>query len=294
MESDFKEYPKTLAPDDFWGQIKRSVNGQPVSEEQIQLIVATIKDALAFQPGDRLLDLACGNGALSRYFFDDCAEVYGVDYSEVLIEVAKRYFEQLPLRRFDLADVGEYIVAETDPARFTKVLCYGSFPYFPEATARLVLTRLCRDYSQVERVFITAQQLGLPVKLHAEQLSSLHGSSLAARYQALSADHLEFMTEDDAIAMAAAGTVAVLLPGAFYFLRETQLPPIELLRQYGVPTGYQSRVEITLDDVPVSDAQLAQQTAPKPQWCHQAGNEQHHRHGVQHPEIDIAAGEHEP
>ena len=154
MESDFKEYPKTLAPDDFWGQIKRSVNGQPVSEEQIQLIVATIKDALAFQPGDRLLDLACGNGALSRYFFDDCAEVYGVDYSEVLIEVAKCYFEQLPLRRFDLADVGEYIVAESDPARFTKVLCYGSFPYFPEATARLVLTRLCRDYSQVERVFI--------------------------------------------------------------------------------------------------------------------------------------------
>ena len=87
---------------------------------------------------------------------------------------------------------------------------------------------------QVERVFKAARQLGLPVKLHAEQLSSLHGSSLAARYQALSADHLEFMTEDDAIAMAASGTVAVLLPGAFYFLRETQLPPMEALRKHGV------------------------------------------------------------
>ncbi|KAF1008693.1 MAG: Imidazolonepropionase [Pseudomonas fluorescens] len=87
---------------------------------------------------------------------------------------------------------------------------------------------------QVERVFIAAQKLGLPVKLHAEQLSSLHGSSLAARYQALSADHLEFMTEEDAIAMAASGTVAVLLPGAFYFLRETQLPPMEALRRHGV------------------------------------------------------------
>ena len=87
---------------------------------------------------------------------------------------------------------------------------------------------------QVERVFKVAQQLGLPVKLHAEQLSSLHGSSLAARYQALSADHLEFMTEEDAIAMAASGTVAVLLPGAFYFLRETQLPPMEALRKHGV------------------------------------------------------------
>ncbi|WP_395609539.1 imidazolonepropionase [Pseudomonas sp. B22129] len=87
---------------------------------------------------------------------------------------------------------------------------------------------------QVERVFKVARQLSLPVKLHAEQLSSLHGASLAARYHALSADHLEFMTEDDAIAMAASGTVAVLLPGAFYFLRETQLPPMEALRKHGV------------------------------------------------------------
>ncbi len=89
--------------------------------------------------------------------------------------------------------------------------------------------------AQVEQVFITAGQLGLPVKLHAEQLSSLGGSSLAARYKALSADHLEFMTEDDVIAMAASGTVAVLLPGAYYFLRETQLPPMDALRKHGVP-----------------------------------------------------------
>lgn len=94
--------------------------------------------------------------------------------------------------------------------------------------------------AQVERVFIKARELGLPVKLHAEQLSSLHGSSLAARYQALSADHLEFMTEDDAIAMAKAGTVAVLLPGAFYFLRETQLPPLDALRRHGVKIALSS------------------------------------------------------
>lgn len=88
--------------------------------------------------------------------------------------------------------------------------------------------------AQVERVFQAAQRLGLPVKLHAEQLSSLHGSSLAARYGALSADHLEFMDESDAIAMAEAGTVAVLLPGAFFVLRETQLPPMDALRKHGV------------------------------------------------------------
>lgn len=88
---------------------------------------------------------------------------------------------------------------------------------------------------QVERVFQAAARLNLPVKLHAEQLSSLHGASLAARYGALSADHLEYLAETDVLAMAEAGTVAVLLPGAFYALRETQLPPLHLLRQHGVP-----------------------------------------------------------
>ncbi|CAB3853628.1 imidazolonepropionase [Achromobacter xylosoxidans] len=94
--------------------------------------------------------------------------------------------------------------------------------------------------AQVERVFQAAAQLGLPVKLHAEQLSSLHGASLAARYGALSADHLEYLTEADVRAMAAAGTVAVLLPGAFYALLETQLPPIDLLRRHGVPIAISS------------------------------------------------------
>ena len=99
---------------------------------------------------------------------------------------------------------------------------------------------LAFSLAQVERVFQAAAQLGLPVKLHAEQLSSLHGASLAARYGALSADHLEYLTEDDVRAMAAAGTVAVLLPGAFYALRETQLPPIDLLRRHGVPIAISS------------------------------------------------------
>ena len=89
--------------------------------------------------------------------------------------------------------------------------------------------------AQTERVFKAAQQRGLPVKLHAEQLSNQHGSALAARYQALSCDHLEYLDEEGIKAMATSGTVAVLLPGAFYFLRETKLPPLDLLRQHGVP-----------------------------------------------------------
>ena len=87
---------------------------------------------------------------------------------------------------------------------------------------------------QIARVFDAARSLGLPVKLHAEQLSPLGGATLAASYDALSSDHLEYATEADAAAMAAAGTVAVLLPGAFYTLRETQLPPIAAFRAHGV------------------------------------------------------------
>jgi imidazolonepropionase len=88
---------------------------------------------------------------------------------------------------------------------------------------------------QIARVFDAAKAMGLPVKLHAEQLSWLGGTALAARNGALSADHVEYATADDAKAMAAAGTVAVLLPGAFYTLRETRMPPVAAFREAGVP-----------------------------------------------------------
>ncbi len=88
---------------------------------------------------------------------------------------------------------------------------------------------------ETAKVFTAAQAAGLPVKLHADQLSNLHGAKLAAAFNALSADHLEHTDEGGVAAMARAGTVAVLLPGAFYFLRERQQPPIEALRRHQVP-----------------------------------------------------------
>lgn len=88
---------------------------------------------------------------------------------------------------------------------------------------------------QIARVFEAAKAHGLPVKLHAEQLSNLHGAALAARHGALSADHLEYLDEAGIAALAAGGTVATLLPGAFYFLRETRVPPVAGLRAAGVP-----------------------------------------------------------
>jgi len=95
--------------------------------------------------------------------------------------------------------------------------------------------RIAFSPAQTERVFTAAAGLGLPVKLHADQLSDLGGAALAARFKALSADHLEYTSEAGVAAMAAAGTVAVLLPGAFYFLRDKQLPPVERFRGAKVP-----------------------------------------------------------
>ncbi|MGY6410318.1 MAG: imidazolonepropionase [Alkalilacustris sp.] len=91
------------------------------------------------------------------------------------------------------------------------------------------------DTAQIARLFDAARALGLPVKLHAEQLSHTGGTALAARYGALSADHVDYATDGDARALAASGTVAVLLPGAFYTLRETQAPPVAAFRAHGVP-----------------------------------------------------------
>ncbi|MBV4539163.1 MULTISPECIES: imidazolonepropionase [Pseudomonas] len=167
---------------------------------------------------------------------------YGLDLANErkMLRVARRLAEELPLtvRSTCLAAHAlppEYAGRADD---YIAHICDELLPALAAEGLVDAVDAFCEHLAfspaQVERVFIKARELGLPVKLHAEQLSSLHGSSLAARYQALSADHLEFMTEEDAIAMAAAGTVAVLLPGAFYFLRETQLPPMDALRKHGV------------------------------------------------------------
>jgi imidazolonepropionase (EC 3.5.2.7) len=167
---------------------------------------------------------------------------YGLDLANErkMLRVARRLADELPLavRATCLAAHAlppEYAGRSDD---YIAHICDEMLPALAAEGLVDAVDAFCEHLAfspaQVEKVFIKAHELGLPVKLHAEQLSSLHGSSLAARYQALSADHLEFMTEEDAIAMAAAGTVAVLLPGAFYFLRETQLPPMDALRRHGV------------------------------------------------------------
>lgn len=167
---------------------------------------------------------------------------YGLDLASErkMLRVIRQLAEQLPMtvRSTCLAAHAlppEYAGRADD---YIQMICQELLPTLADEGLVDAVDAFCEhlafSLAQVERVFAAAQALGLPVKLHAEQLSALHGASLAARYKALSADHLEYIDASDVQAMAAAGTVAVLLPGAFYLLRETQLPPIELLRQQGV------------------------------------------------------------
>ena len=125
---------------------------------------------------------------------------------------------------------------ETDKDAYIDRICEMIAPVESMADAVDVFCEtIAFSPEQTERVFLEAKLLGMHVKLHADQLSNGGGAALAARHRAVSADHLEYTDEAGVMAMAEAGTVAVLLPGAFYFLRETKLPPIHLLRKHNVP-----------------------------------------------------------
>ncbi len=126
-----------------------------------------------------------------------------------------------------------------DADGYIEALCEDMLPAAAHAGLVDAVDGFCEGIGfspdQISRLFETAHRLGLPVKLHAEQLSNLHGARLAATSGALSADHLEYLDADGIAAMATAGTVATLLPGAYYFTRETRLPPVAGLREAGVP-----------------------------------------------------------
>ncbi|MET4154909.1 imidazolonepropionase [Bradyrhizobium barranii] len=130
------------------------------------------------------------------------------------------------------------VEAGGDKDRYIDFVCHEMLPAVAKVgladAVDAFMEGIAFSAEQTARVFETARGLGLPVKLHADQLSNLGGAALAAKFSALSADHLEHTDEAGAATMAKAGTVAVLLPGAFYFIRETQKPPIEAFRKHGV------------------------------------------------------------
>lgn len=150
---DYKDYPKTLPADDLWGQVRRTVHGKPVPETEIEKMVHSIRQGLMFQSTDVLLDIGCGNGALTQRFFNDCAQVHGVDHSDYLVSVANERFSDVQ-RSFECMEVDAYMTAAAEPQRFTKVLCFGTLGYFSEASVILMLSQLWLRFTSVQRVYL--------------------------------------------------------------------------------------------------------------------------------------------
>jgi len=168
---------------------------------------------------------------------------YGLDTAnEVkMLTVAGQLAKALPVtvKRTFLGAHALPIEYKDQPDAYVDLVCHEMLPQVADNQLADAVDVFCEGIGfsaqQTERVFAAAKKHGLPVKVHAEQLSNLGGTELAAKYRALSSDHVEFLDEKGIQAMKVAGMTAVLLPGAFYFLRETQLPPIDLLRKHQVP-----------------------------------------------------------
>ncbi|MBS1019226.1 imidazolonepropionase [Gluconobacter cerinus] len=170
---------------------------------------------------------------------------YGLTLQDELkqLRVARAVSQHLPLRVHTT-----FLGAHALPPEFTgrqsdyvTYLCDTMLPTVAEAQLADSVDAFCETIAfqpeEVKRLFESARRWSLPVRLHADQMSDLGGAQLAAQWGALSADHVEYASEASVRAMAEAGTVSMLLPGAFYFVREQKLPPIALFRQYGVPMG---------------------------------------------------------
>ena len=172
----------------------------------------------------------------SGYGLDTAAEIR-------LLETARAIGEGAPVRIVPTLLAAHALPPEAKEGAardaFIAMICEEMIPAVAKAKLATSVDAFCETIAftpaEVERVFTAARARGLPVRLHAEQLSNQNGAALAASYKALSADHLEHLDAAGAKAMAAAGTVAVLLPGAFYALQETRKPPVQLLRDHAVP-----------------------------------------------------------
>ncbi|RTZ99635.1 MAG: imidazolonepropionase [Deltaproteobacteria bacterium] len=168
---------------------------------------------------------------------------YGLDIDTEMrmLKVARRLGDTLPVTVMPTFLGAHALPPEFDGRSddYIDFICRDLLPRVTDQGLAVAVDAFCETIGfsrpQTERVFSAARRRGLPVKLHAEQLSDMGGAELAASFGALSADHLEYLSEAGVRALAGAGTVAVLLPGAFYFLGETQKPPVDRLRRHQVP-----------------------------------------------------------
>jgi len=163
--ANYDAYARSVAPDAFWKQVRRTVNGEPISDVQIRLIVNAVVTGLSLTKTDVVIDLACGNGALSSYLFDKCAGLIGVDISPYLIEIAQKNFSQAPNYSFHAEDAVSFVLQGGDTSTFTKALFYGAFQYFSRKDGAIILKALNERFPEVARVFIG----NLPNRQHADR-----------------------------------------------------------------------------------------------------------------------------
>lgn len=149
-----KEFPKKFARDDFWAQIKRTVNGQPVSERDIAQIVDQIKRHLRLTAASHLLDLGCGNGALAARLFPYLGTYTGVDFSAYLLGIAREYFQRAANISYIEADARSFVATYAPTESFDRVLIYGCMSYFTREDFSLLLSHLQRRFPGVSTVFV--------------------------------------------------------------------------------------------------------------------------------------------
>jgi len=150
----YESHARSCDPGDLQGQVMRNPYGKSVGPDQVAMIVDAIGDGLDLGPDDVLLDLCCGNGAITDPIFARCRGGVGVDFTPYLIEVAKKNFERSPDRLYLLADALEFVETTDDTNRFTKAFCYGAFQCLAESTAIGVLAALRRRFPNLQRMFI--------------------------------------------------------------------------------------------------------------------------------------------
>jgi SAM-dependent methyltransferase len=154
ISSLYETHARSCDPMDFHGQVMRNPHGKSVGTDQIAMILDAIVQALDIRTHDVLLDLCCGNGAITDPIFARCRGGLGVDLTPYLIEVAKRNFERPPDRLYSVADARKYVETADGAERFTKALCYGGFQYLREGDANTMLTALRERYPNVRRALL--------------------------------------------------------------------------------------------------------------------------------------------
>ena len=145
--------PKTCAPDDFFGQVKRTVNGKPITNKEIKMIVTAIKNGLKLKKEDVLFDLGCGNGALSVQLFLIYRTYLGIDFSQYLIEIAKKNFEKEKFK-FEHGEANEYLENSSINKLFTKGLCYGVFTYFEKEKLKIYSKKIREKFPLLKTLYL--------------------------------------------------------------------------------------------------------------------------------------------